>query len=75
MPYSIWAIEELEVGLQIMNAIAIADFMEGKLKTEELRWDWHGYMIKNYPQSFPAKKLFEKEYDEMFSELHAAQHA
>jgi hypothetical protein len=74
MPYSIWAIEELEVGLQIMNAIAIADFMEGKLKTEELRqWDWHGYMIKNYPQSFPAKKLFEKEYYEMFSELHEAQ--
>jgi hypothetical protein len=74
MPYSIWAIEELEVGVQIMNVIPIADFMEGKLKTEELRqWDWHGYMIKHYPKSFPAKKLFEKEYDEMFSELHAAQ--
>jgi hypothetical protein len=63
MPYSIWAIEELEVGLQIMNVIAFADFMEGKLKTEELRqWDWHGYMIKNYPRFFPAKKLFDKEY-------------
>jgi hypothetical protein len=74
MPYSIWAIEELEVGLQIMRANGIADFMEGKLNSEErLRWDWHGYMTNRYPQSFPAKKLFEKDYDEIFSDLHLAQ--
>jgi hypothetical protein len=76
MPYSIWAIEEFEVGLQIMRANGIADFMEGKLNSEEtLRWDWHGYMINRYPQSLPAKKLFEKDYEEMFSDLYRAQPA
>ena len=74
MPCSIWSIEELEVGLQIMRTNGIADFMEGKLKSGEMRrWDWHGYMINRYPKSFPAKKLFEKDYDEMFSELYRAQ--
>jgi len=76
MPYSIWAIEELEVGLQIMHANGIADFLEGKLKSEEMRqWDWHGYMTNRYPNSFPVKKLFEKDYDDMFSELYRAQSA
>jgi hypothetical protein len=75
MPYSVWAIEELEVGLQIMNAEGIADFMEGKLTSEEMRqWDWHGYMASRYLKFFPAKKLFEKEYDEMFSELYRTQY-
>jgi len=74
MPYSIWAIEELEVGLQIMGANGIADFMEGKLTSEEmLQWDWHGYMTNRYPKSFPAKKLFENDYHEMFSDLYRAQ--
>jgi hypothetical protein len=68
MPYSAWAIEDSEVGLQIINSTAIAEFMEGKLKNEEVRqWEWHGYMTKNYPGSFPAKRLFDKEYDEIFS--------
>ena len=76
MPYSIWAIEELEVGLQIMRAHGIANFMDGKLNSEEMRrWDWHGYMSHQYPKSFPAKKLFDKEYDAMFSDLYRAQYA
>jgi hypothetical protein len=74
LPYSIWAIEELEVGLQIMRENGIADFMEGKLKSEEKRtWDWHGYMTHRYPQSFPAKRLFTKEYEDMFADIYAAQ--
>jgi hypothetical protein len=74
MRYSIWAIEELEVGLQIMRDNGITDFMEGKLKSQEMRqWDWHGYMTNRYPGSFPAKKLFGKEYREMFAGLYAAQ--
>jgi hypothetical protein len=72
MPYSIWAVEELEVGLQIMRSNGIADFMEGKLTSEEMRqWDWVGYMTNRYPK-FPAKKLFEKDYHEMFSDLYRA---
>jgi len=74
MPYSVWAIEDLEVGLQIMHANGIADFMNGKLKSSEMRqWEWHGYMTDRYPTSFPAKRLFSKEYNEMFTDLVALQ--
>jgi len=73
-PYSIWAIEELETGLQIVNSVGIAEFMDGKLQDSEMRqWDWHGYMTNRFSKHFPLKKLFDKEYDEMFSELFAAQ--
>jgi hypothetical protein len=74
MPYSIWAIEELEVGLQIMHANGIADFMEGKLMSEEMLHWGCGYMTNRYPKSFPAKKLFANDYDKMFSDVHRAQH-
>lgn len=76
MPYSVWSIEELEVGLQIMTANGIGDVIEGKLKSPEMRqWDWHGYLTRSYPNAYPAKQLFTKEYDEVFSALYAAQHA
>jgi hypothetical protein len=76
MPYSIWSVEELEVGLQVMSSNGIAGFMEGKLRSAEMRqWDWHAYMTKSYLQSFPSRKLFEQEHDAMFSNLHAAQYA
>jgi hypothetical protein len=76
MPYSVFAIEELEVGLQIMNVKGIEDFIEGKLSSPEMRqWDWHAYMTKTYPKSFPAERLFQDEYDEMFSDLYRAQKA
>jgi hypothetical protein len=74
MPYSVWPIEELEVGLQVMHANGIASFMEGKLNDPEKReWDWHGYMTNRYPKSFPAKRLFDDQYDEIFAGLYAAQ--
>jgi hypothetical protein len=73
-PYSVWAIEELETGLQIVNSVGIAPFIEGKLKDREMReWDWHGYMTHCFPKQFPLKRLFNKDYDEMFSKLFAAQ--
>jgi hypothetical protein len=75
MPYSIWAIEELEVGLQIMHANGIAAFMEGKLTPEMREWDWHGYMTNRYPNSFPTRKLFQKEYDDAFAPMYAAQNS
>jgi hypothetical protein len=76
MPYSVFAVEELEVGLQIINVNGIDGFIEGKLSSREMRqWDWHAYMTKSYPNSFPAKRLFQEEYDEMFSELFRAQNA
>ncbi len=76
MPYSIFAIEELEVGLQIMNVAGVESFIEGKLTSPEMnQWDWHAYMMKSYPKTFPAKKLFQNEYDEMFLDLYRAQKA
>jgi hypothetical protein len=74
MPYSVWAIEELEVGLQIMNSVPISDFLNGKLESDEMRrWEWHGYMTKAYPKHFPARRLFDVEYEEMFANIYAAQ--
>ena len=74
MPYSVWAIEELEVGLQIIDFVPISEFMDGKLNDQEMRgWDWHAYMTKTFPKHFPAKRLFDSEYDEMFAKVHAAQ--
>jgi hypothetical protein len=76
MPYSILAVEELEIALQIMRTNGIADFMEGKLTSEEMsQWEWHGYMIKLFPKSFPTKRLFEKDYNEIFDDLYRAQDA
>ena len=76
MPYSVWAIEDLEAGLQIMATSGIADVLEGKILSEDKRqWDWHGYLVDRYPRAFPAKKLFEDEYESMFSELYRAQAA
>jgi hypothetical protein len=73
-PYTIWAIEELESGLQIMDSAGIAEFMDGKIKDREMReWDWLAYMSNNFSKHFPLKKLFDKEYDDMFSELYVAQ--
>lgn len=73
MPYSVWAVEELEVGLQIMNFVGIAEFMEGKLRDPEMRsWEWTGYMNNRYSK-IPKKKLFDKEYDAMFSDLLSSQ--
>jgi hypothetical protein len=73
-PYSVWAIEELEAGLQVMNKVAIRDFVEGKLNDSEMRrWDWHAYMTHRWVDHFPVKRLFDKEYDEMFSKLLNAQ--
>lgn len=70
MPYSVWAIEELEVGMRIINAVGVRDFMDGKINDTEMRaWDWHAYINRRYPDRLPAKRLFDDEYDEIFSGL------
>jgi hypothetical protein len=73
-PYSIFAIEDLETGLQILDSVGIAEFVDGKLKDGEMRqWDWHGYVRARFKKYFPVKKLFEKEYDELTDKLMAVQ--
>jgi hypothetical protein len=68
MPYSVCSIEDLEVGMQIISAVGIQDFLDGKLRdTEMRRWGWHSYMSHRFPERFPAAKLFADEYDEIFS--------
>ena len=57
------------------DANGIAGFLDGKLKSPEMQqWDWNGYMVDQYPK-FPKRKLFEKEYEEMFSDLYRAEEA
>jgi hypothetical protein len=73
-PYSVWAIDELEVGLQIMESVGINSFMDGKLGNTSMRVsDWHGYMSKTYTSMYPFKALFDDEYDAMFADLFSAQ--
>jgi hypothetical protein len=70
MPYSIFAIEELESAFQIMHAKGIADFISGKLTSREMRdWDWRGYMSERYPKSSSARGLFQDDYHAMFADL------
>jgi hypothetical protein len=73
-PYSVWAIDELEVGLQTMQAVGIKSFMDGKLGSASMDfWDWHGYMSNTYTSFHPFKALFDDEYDAMFADLYSAQ--
>jgi hypothetical protein len=75
-PYSVWAIDELEVGLQIMQSVGIKSFMDGKLGSTSMGfWDWHGYMSKTYASMYPFKALFDDAYDAMFADLYSAQDA
>ena len=70
MPYSVWPIEDLEVGLQIMNERGIHDFIEKKVNDpENFRWEWQSYIRHHFPEHLPAKKLFSDEYKEIFSQL------
>jgi hypothetical protein len=70
MPYAVLAIEELEIGGQIINIVGISDFLEGKLNDAEMRtWEWHGYMTKRFPNQFPARKLFDPDYEKLFANL------
>jgi hypothetical protein len=74
MRYSVWPVEELEVGLQIMNSVPIVDFVDGKLNDPEMqRWAWHPYMTKCFSQHFPAKMLFGEEFNDIFANLIAAE--
>ena len=70
MPYSVWPIEECEVGMQIINTVGVQDFFDGKINDTGMRlWGWHAYMTHRFPEHFPAKKLFADEYEEIFSGL------
>lgn len=73
-PYSVWSVDELEVGLQIMQSVGIKSFMDGKFGSQPMsHWDWHGYMSNAYSTLYPFNALFDDEYDAMFTELYSAQ--
>jgi hypothetical protein len=70
MPYTVMAIEDLEVGSQIINSVGIADFFDGKLNDAEMRtWEWHGYMTQRFPKHFPARRPFDAEYEQLFGNV------
>jgi hypothetical protein len=76
MPYSVFAIEELEIALQLMGVEGIGNFIDGKTSfSDKQQWDWTGYMNERYKGSKPARRLFQNEHDEMFSDLYRAQRA
>ena len=70
IPYAVLAIEELEVAGQIINSVGISNFFDGKLHDAEMcTWEWHGYMTERFPDHHPARRLFEPDYEKMFSDL------
>ncbi len=70
MPYAIWPIEQLEVAMQIIYAVGVQDFMDGKINDAEMnQWEWETYMRNRFPERFPVGRLFDDEYREIFSGL------
>jgi hypothetical protein len=69
-PYSVWAIQEMETGFQIVNKVGIQEFMDGKLNDPQMsQLDLHTYMIGRYKSHFPMEGFFSDEYDKAFFEL------
>jgi len=74
MPYSVWPIADLEVGLQIMSKHGIADVIEGKVRDAESQsWDWHGHLLHRYRAMYPFERLFDDECDEITQPMIEAQ--
>jgi hypothetical protein len=68
MPYSIWPVEHLEIGLQIMADHPISEVMDGKLLDSECNdWEWLPYLGDKYEGT--RKSLFDKEYRNLFADL------
>jgi hypothetical protein len=56
--------------MQIIDAVGIQSFLDGKINDPEMKqWDLHAYMRRSYGNRFPAKTLFSDEYDEIFARL------
>ncbi len=71
MPYSVWPVDEFEVGLQVMETVSITTFMDGKLRDKEMHdWEWRPYMSTRFNANHRA--LFDDEYQRLFSDLHPA---
>jgi len=69
MPYSVWPIDDLELGLQIINESSIATVMDGKLlDSEKQDWEWRPYLTQSF--KVPRKELFEDDYRKLFSDFH-----
>jgi hypothetical protein len=67
MPYSIWSVGDLEVGMQIINFVGIQEFFEPKFSSANMvQWEGHSYMINRLPNHFPAKFLFPDDYKKIF---------
>jgi hypothetical protein len=68
MPYSVWPVDDFEVGMQVMNTVPISTFMDGKLRDKETRdWEWRPYMSARFKGVFKA--LFAEDYKKLFAEF------
>jgi hypothetical protein len=70
MPYSIWSINDLEAGMQIVNQIGIRPFIEGKIHDPEMsRWEWQAYLIEKFRGKFSRNKLLGADYDAIIEKI------
>jgi hypothetical protein len=68
MPYSVWPVEDFELGLQIMSESSIATVMDGKLLDKEMQdWEWRPYLSQKFKER--RKPLFEDDYRKLFADF------
>lgn len=70
MPYSVWAVEDLEIAMQIIDTTGVREFMDGKIADPEMNdWPWKTYMGTRFPDLVQGKNLFSDEFEAFFSRI------
>jgi hypothetical protein len=70
MPYSIWCINDLEAGIQVIDKVGIRAFMERKILDPEMsQWEWQPYLAETFRGKFSRKDLLRDDYDALFEKL------
>ncbi len=70
MPYSIWATEDAEDALQVVNEVGIQALVEGMVHDPEMKsWNVNSYVKEKYSALLPTKFLFEDDYEKMFLKI------
>lgn len=69
MPFSIWPVDSLENGLQIIDGTSIGEVFDIKLRGPEYQdWEWDAFLTERY-KGFEIRPLFQREFDALFTEF------
>lgn len=69
-PYSIWATEEIEVAIGLVDRFGIKAIIEPKQQSPDMRsWGMLPYLLHQFKSDWPKEKLFPEGSDEIFGHL------